>query len=67
MGYWHPSLSAGKELYGLALLFGYTERHNDTDSQRLRLTTRLVLGCSTPNPRVRDHLIPQVPDIPARV
>lgn len=28
MGYWHPSLSAGEKFYGLALLFGYTERHN---------------------------------------
>ena len=28
MGYWDPSLSAGEEVYGVALLFGYTERHN---------------------------------------
>ena len=47
MGHWHPSLSAGEELYGLALLIGYTERHNP-DTQPLRLTTRLAFASTTP-------------------
>jgi hypothetical protein len=33
---WPASLSAGKELYGLALLFGYTGRHNNPSSRRRR-------------------------------
>jgi hypothetical protein len=60
MGYWHPSLSAGEELYGLALLFGYTERHN-LDTRPLRLTTRLALACTV---RTRPHEARDKPLIP---
>ena len=57
MGHWHPSLSAGELVYGLALLFGYTERHN-LDTQPLRLTTTTFCLLVRPHEAREHRLIP---------